>query len=245
MLNNFNPSEILSEYVGHENLETATQRKNFTKWVYEAIFSGLKGDILEVGSGLGTFSEHIIRDFPDSSVTLSDISLSYIQNLKEKFSGKNVTVCKLDLNVQEDYEDIGYEKFDSIIAVNVLEHVKNDELALQQLYKMLRKNGILIVLVPANKFLYNVIDKSIGHWRRYTKNELETKIKNTKFSVEKMFSFNMLGMVGWYVNGNLCKKAVINKKASKVFDKLVPVMKVVEKILRRRIGLSIICYSKK
>ncbi|MEX1053813.1 MAG: class I SAM-dependent methyltransferase [Nitrosopumilaceae archaeon] len=235
----------MSEYVGHENLETAIQRKNFTKWVYEVIFSGLKGDILEVGSGLGTFSEHVIRDFPDSAITLSDISSSYIQNLKERFSGKNVTVYKLDLNVQEDYENIGYEKFDSIIAINVLEHVKNDELALQQLYKMLRKNGTLIILVPANKFLYNVIDKSIDHWRRYTKKELETKIKNTKFSVEKMFSFNMLGVVGWYVNGTLCKKVIINKKASKVFDRLVPAMKIVEKILQRKIGLSIICYAKK
>lgn len=235
----------MSEFAGHENLETVTKWRNFTRWIYEQIFPSLQGNILEVGSGLGTFSELIIHDFPLSLITLSDISPSYVKNLEAKFSSKRVFVCKLDLNNIDDYERIGYEKFDSIIAINVLEHIENDERALRQLYKMLKKDGVMVILVPANKFLYNVIDESIGHWRRYTKKELETKVGKNQFRIERMFSFNILGMFGWYINGNLCKNPAINKNVGSIFDKLVHLMKIVEKMFGRKIGLSIICIARK
>src|SRR6266513_1839882 len=121
------------------------------------------------------------------------------KNLEKRFSksndGKkinnnnNISICKLDLNCKADYEKIGYEKFDSIIAINVLEHVEDDIFALQQLYKMLKSEGILIILVPCHKFLYNVIDTNVGHFRRYTKKDLELKIRKTRFSIERMFYF--------------------------------------------------------
>jgi len=235
----------LSEYSGHENLETATKRKNFTKWVLDEVSPVLKGNILEVGSGLGTFSEYIIERFPESSITLSDVSHIYVKNLEEKFGSKKVDVYKLDLNDSEDFQKILHKKFDSIIAINVLEHIKDDKLALRQLHDLLNLDGTLVILVPANKFLYNVIDKSIDHWRRYTKDELRTKLQECHFSIKRMFSFNILGMIGWYVNGNICKNPVINKQASGIFDKLIPIMKMVEKLLGRKIGLSIICFAKK
>lgn len=235
----------MSEYSGHENLETATKRKNFTKWVFDVVSPVLKGNILEVGSGLGTFSEHIIQKFPESSITLSDVSPTYVKNLEEKFGSSKVDAYKLDLNNSEDFRKISHKKFDSIIAINVLEHIEDDKMALQQLRDLLNVSGTLVILVPANKFLYNVIDKSIGHWRRYTKDELRTKVKGSGFGIEHMFSFNILGMVGWYINGNICKNPVINRQASGIFDKLVPAMRIIERLLGRRIGLSIICFAKK
>lgn len=235
----------MSEYEGHENLETAIKRKNFTKWVAEETFSELKGDILEIGSGLGTYSKQIIENFPNSKITLTDISPSYVKSLEKNFGSKSINVFKLDLNNKEDFKKIGYEKFDSIIAINVLEHVKDDNFALLELHKMLKKDGTLIILVPSNKFLYNIIDKSIGHWRRYSKLELKTKVLNTDFHIKKIYSFNMLGMLGWFLNGNVFKKSEINKNASSLFDKLVPIMKIIEQVLRKSFGLSLICNCKK
>src|SRR3989338_6811337 len=165
----------MSEYSGHENLTMMVSCHNFNNWMYQEILPGLKGDILEIGSGLGVFSEKIIHDFPNSSITLSEISTKYVADLRNKFSQKRVTICKLDLNKKEDYEQIGYEKFDSIFALNVLEHVENDTFALKQLYQMLRPDGNLIILVPCHKFLYNVIDHQVAHFRRYTEKELVQK----------------------------------------------------------------------
>ena len=195
---------LLSEYTGHENLEKVSQTDKFNKWIFEKIKPGIRGDILEVGSGLGTFSKKIIRDFPNSKITLTEISEKYINDLK-KNETKNISVFKLNLNDKNDYEKIGFEKFNSIIAINVLEHVENDEYALQMLYKLLKKDGKLIIFVPCYKFLFNVIDSSIGHFRRYTKNELEKKLKETGFKNLKIFNFNVIGIIGWYLNGNLRK----------------------------------------
>ena len=242
-------------YSGHENLEIDVCRTHFNNWIYKEIFPGLKGDILEVGSGIGTFSQKIIRDVQNSHITLTDISLPYVKKLEERFSksndgnninnDNNISICKLDLNCKADYEKIGYEKFDSIIAINVLEHVEDDIFALQQLYKMLKSEGILIILVPCHKFLYNVIDTNVGHFRRYTKKDLELKIRKTRFSIERMFYFNMLGIIGWYINGNIAKNPKINSSASKLFDRIVPLLKYVEAMTGKKIGLSIICHLKK
>ena len=235
----------MSEFEGHENLETVSNSENFNNWMYEEIFPGLKGDILEIGSGQGAYSKRVIRDFPESKITLTEISTSYLENLKRDFSSNNVNVAKLDLNNKKDFENIGYEKFDSIFGLNVLEHVEDDIFALNQLFKMLKNDGNLIILVPCYKFLFNVIDENVGHWRRYTKKELESKLQKTNFDLQKIFSFNFLGIIGWYINGNICKNPQINPKATKVFDKIIPIEKHLEKIFGKKIGLSIITISKK
>jgi len=235
----------ITDYSGHENLELMAQTHKFNDWMYNETSISLKGDILEVGSGLGTFSKKIIHDFPLSHITLTDVSPNYVNELKKIFHNERISVHKLDLNSETDYNEIGYERFDSVIAINVLEHVKNDEFALQQLYKMLKKGGTLSLLVPCHKFLFNVIDESVGHFRRYTKQELTYKIKKTGFSIDKMHYFNILGMIGWYINGNLAKNPKVNPKASIILDATVPLSKVVEKLSGKSIGLSMICHLRK
>jgi len=233
-------------YTGHENLELMSESHRFNDWMYEEIKPSLYGDILEIGSGIGTFSEKLITDFPDSKLTFTDISPMYIELLKKKFSSnRKMEVYKLDLNEKIDYERIGYKKFDSILAVNVLEHVENDEFAFSQLYDMLKEKGTLVVLVPCHKFLYNIIDKNIGHFRRYTKKELEHRVRKAGFIIDKTFSFNTIGLIGWYLNGNLLKNPKVSGTGLKVLDNVVPVLKYTEKICGKRIGLSIICYAKK
>lgn len=233
-------------YTGHENLELMSDSHRFNDWMYEEISSSLYGDILEIGSGIGTFSEKLTRDFPNSNLTFTDISSMYVELLKKKFSSNgSVVVYRLDLNERIDYERIGYKKFDSILAVNVLEHVENDEFALAQLYDMLKEKGTLIVLVPCHKFLYNIIDKNISHYRRYTRKELEYKVRKTGFVIDKTFYFNTVGMIGWYLNGNLFKKPKVSRTGVKILDTVVPVLKYTERIFGKRIGLSIICTVKK
>ena len=90
---------------------------------------------------MGTFSDKIIQcKSPDSKIILTDISDRYLRRLREKYSSnKNVTVCRLDLDSGEDYGKIGYGMFGFIIALNVLEHIKDDQFALQELYKSVAK----------------------------------------------------------------------------------------------------------
>lgn len=234
------------DYEGHENLEIISSSLQFNNWIYEKIVARLRGRILELGSGLGVFSEKMVSDIKTPEIILTDKSLSYLNNLEKKFANKtNVTVNKLDLECIADYQEIGYDKFDTIIAINVLEHVKNDEFVFEQLYRMLKKNGTIILLVPSYKFLYNHIDLAIGHERRYTKKELKTKIDKYQFIIEEIQSFNLAGLLGWYVNGNLLQNSVISTPAVTLFDRLVPFWKLLDHITFNKIGLSIICYLRK
>jgi len=234
------------DYIGHKNLEVISSSQGFNSWIYEKIIGSLYGSVLEIGSGLGVFSEKIVRDMNNSDITLTDKSLSYLSDLEKRFANRrNVTVYKLDLDCITDYELIGYAKFDTILAINVLEHVKNDEFVLTQLYRMLKKNGTIILLVPSYKFLYNNIDLAIGHQRRYTKKELRTKIQKCQFIIEGIQSFNLGGVLGWYVNGNLLQNSTISAQAVTLFDHFLPFWKLLDHITFKKIGLSIICYLRR
>ena len=97
-------NDELYQYFGHENLESVSQMARFNDWMYKQVSPGLKGDVLEVGSGIGTFSEKIASDLPRSQITLTDISPFYLKELEKRFSGNsNISVCKLDLNCKLNY----------------------------------------------------------------------------------------------------------------------------------------------
>ncbi|QMU53920.1 MAG: methyltransferase [Nitrosopumilus sp.] len=233
----------MSEYTGHKNLEKMSQTNKFNDWIYDEVKQYLNGTILEIGSGLGVFSEKILKDHPNSKITLTEISPTYLSVLKRKFSGK-ADVKKLDLNENDDYSNIGFNKFDSIIAINVLEHVQLDELALENFRKMLKANGNIIIFVPGHKSLYNIIDKTIGHYRRYSSEELIRKTSKVNLTISKIFQFNFIGMFGWYYNGNLRKKSDLNENSLKLFDKVVPILRIIDKLISNKLGLSLICIMK-
>lgn len=95
--------------------------------------------------------------------------------------------------------------------------------------------------MPAHKFLFNCIDKAIGHYRRYTKKEIISKIQQTPFELVKLFYFNFAAIPGWYINGNIFKKSVINENAMGLFNVIVPLLEFVEHhIFCRRLGISLI-----
>jgi len=231
---------------GDINLINTKKANDFTDWMYDVIKPHLKGNILELGSGIGTYSEKVSKDFKKNTIILSDIDQEYVHSLKKKFYlNKKVIVEKIDLNDRSDLKNIN-QKINTVFALNVLEHVKNDVEALNNIYDTLEPGGRLIILVPAHKFLYNCIDKALGHYRRYSKGMMKTKVKQTKFRIGKMFYFNFAAIIGWYINGNLLGRSVVNEGAMSLFNKLVPILKFIEKyILFRKFGVSLIVVLKK
>lgn len=229
-----------------KNLITTSKADKFTDWMYSEIKPYLKGAILEIGSGFGTYSKKVADDFKSNKKVFSDVSPQYLDKLKEDFrSGSNIMVTHLDLN-KKNNANINENSFDSIFSLNVLEHIENDIAALNYIYDLLKPKGTLIILVPAHKFLFNCIDKYTGHYRRYSKKELLEKISKTQFTIKKTFYFNFLSILGWYVHGNLCKKNIINEHAFGFFNRLVPVLQFIEKyILFKKIGISLIAVLEK
>lgn len=237
---------MIKEYsnVGSKNLEILNENKNFTDWMYSEIKPHISGNILEIGSGIGTYSKKIIKDYKKSKILLSDIDSNFISNLKKRYkTHKNIKVIKLDI---EKTKVLKYKNINTIIALNVLEHIKDDGGALNNLYNYLAPGGTAIILVPAHKKLYNCIDKAVGHYRRYQKKELINKINKTKFKLKEIKYFNFVSIFGWYVNGTILKKAIINKDATKILNWGIPLFKFFDKnVILNKMGISLIVVLEK
>jgi SAM-dependent methyltransferase len=227
----------LSEKSMHYELYITKKQVKFNDWLYSKMKPYLKGDILETGSGIGTFSEKIIRDFL-GKVYLTEIDPFFLKELEKKFKSPRVTIAKLDLNNKEDFSKIKF-KFDSIFSSNVLEHIKDDVLALKLIKNILKPRGVLVLLVPCHKFLFCDLDITEGHYRRYSKKELEEKAKKAGFKIKKAFWFNTFAIPGRFVNGNIFKSKKTHASSFGLFNKIILILRFFEeKIFKNIIGVS-------
>jgi 2-polyprenyl-3-methyl-5-hydroxy-6-metoxy-1,4-benzoquinol methylase len=227
---------------GLETLNVIEKADKFNNWMYETIKPHCKGKILEIGSGIGNISEFFIADKFD--IVLSDLRDNYIEILTDKFSNQ---VLKIDL-VDENF-DIKYNSligtFDSVFALNVVEHIKDDVQAIANCKKLLKKGGHLIILVPAYQSLYNQFDVELEHFRRYTQKSLKNIIFQNQLQIKKTFSFNVIGILGWFITGSILKKKTIPEGQMGLFNKLVPIFKLADVLTFKKIGLSVISFSVK
>ena len=231
---------------GKENLELLSSQDAFNDWMFEEIAPFVKGSVLEVGSGIGNFSQKLL-DLKKGRVIVSDFDGHYLDLLKKKFSANNrVSVAKLDLNNSADFKRIGENKVDSIVCLNVLEHVRDDLAALNNMKNVVSKGGRVIILVPAHKWLFNSIDEAIFHKRRYTKKELQALGHQSGMKLVRLHYFNFFSIFGWILSGHILRKKGPSKKGLSALNFLVPAIKSFEKIvLRRKLGLSLIAVYEK
>jgi 2-polyprenyl-3-methyl-5-hydroxy-6-metoxy-1,4-benzoquinol methylase len=136
-------------------------------------------------------------------------------------------------------------KFDTIFALNVVEHIPDHEQALRNAMKMLRPGGKVVILVPAFQFLFNGFDKQLDHQRRYTRKTLKKLIEGSGFKLKSTQYFNFIAILGWYISGNILKKEMIPGGQMKLYDKLVPLWKIIDFFTNRIAGVSVIQVGKK
>jgi len=241
------PGNHSADPSGLHTLELLAKADKFNSWMYQTIRPFCKDRVFEVGSGIGNISQYLLAD--GFSLTASDLRTDYCQKLKRRFetNPKLQDVRSVDLvhpTFDSTYADL-LEKFDTVIALNVIEHIELDELAVMNCRKLLKQDGHLIILVPAHQSLYNTLDSELGHFRRYTVEGMSTIIRNTGMKVIRTQYFNAMGTMGWFVNGNLLKKRLIPGNQLSIYNKLVPFFKLIDAILFRKFGLSAICVGKK
>lgn len=227
---------------GWETLEAIAGAPRFNEWMYQTTSKHLKGNILEIGSGIGNISDYYLKD--NRSLTLSDIRDNYCTYLQNKYSGHTNCkgVLKIDLvHPQFDVEYKDYlQSFDGLFALNVVEHIKDDVQALKNARKLVKVGGSIVILVPAYQALYNHFDEALEHYRRYNKKKLQAVFEAANVDVVRGHYFNMAGILGWYVSGNILKKKIIPTGQMKLYNSLVPLFKIADKILLNKIGLSVI-----
>lgn len=228
---------------GLETLETIASADNFNRWMYETVSNCLKpGTTLEVGSGIGNISRYFLED--NKAITLSDIRENYCGYLQEHFSSYESLqdIVKLDLvhpQFEEEYKAY-LGSFDNLYALNVIEHIEDDVLALANCKKLLKPGGRIVILVPAYQWLYNTFDKNLYHFRRYTRSTMSEVFRKNNFNILRAFHFNLIGIAGWFVSGNLLKKETIPADQMGLYNKLVPIFRLIDKVTFRQVGLSVV-----
>lgn len=221
-----------------------SERFNYNHWIYDNIQDYIGDNILEVGAGIGNITDFIIFK---NKLTVIDINQDYIDYLKAKYyfrDKSSFNALKVDIqNIKS--SPLTAEKFDTIICLNILEHLENDRGAVENMSSLLEQGGRLIILVPALKALYGSMDISFEHLRRYNKKELISLIQEQNLKMVKLHYLNILGLLGWFFNGRLLKKKELPEKQTKLFDKLVPFLGFAEKIIKPPLGQSLILIARK
>lgn len=229
----------MSNDSGIQTLESMSQAVWYNRWIVGKFDKYLKGKILEVGCGIGNFTK-ILTNYGE--VFAVDIDRYYIAEAGKAVGGR-VKVQLGDIGKSTDF--FNGQKFDSIICLNVLEHIKEDKRALKNLYYLLNKEGILVLLVPAHDFLFGKIDKSLGHYRRYDKAKLNKLVTNIGFKIINERIMNMLGGIGWWFSSKLFANSKVDKNKIKIFNLLAPIILPIEDMIEPPIGTSILMVAQK
>ena len=193
------------------------------------------GRVLEIGSGIGNLSEFLLDR---ARVVLTDTREKYLTRLRRRFaSHAHVSVARLYL--PNEHSALENERFDTIICLNVLEHVEDDHRSLLVMRKLLEPGGRLVLLVPALSALYGTLDVALGHHRRYGRRDLSAKFAAAGLKVRHLEYFNMAGIPGWWLTGRVLRRKLIPSGSLKLYDALVPLFRL-ERFLPWRVGQSLI-----
>ncbi|MCX2837482.1 methyltransferase domain-containing protein [Salinimicrobium sp. MT39] len=239
--------ESITDKTGKDTLQIISEANGFNNWMFQTILPFTKGKILEIGSGLGNISNFFLQT--EREIMLTDLRKEYCELLEVQFNSKInlLGIDQVDL-VHPEFDYVYKEylgKFDTVFSLNVIEHIENDHLAIGNCKKLLNKNGHLIILVPSYQKLYNKFDKELGHYRRYTLENLSELFLENNFEILHKQYFNVMGIVGWYFSGSILKNKSIPSSQMKLYEKLVPAWKMLDKIVKNRVGLSSIVVGRK
>lgn len=231
-----------TNYQGISTLEVLEGADNYNKWIADTIKKHSKSPIVELGAGTGNISDYFLNK---KEVSITEYDRGLVKHLQTKYkTKKNVKIFQLDIEKTPEKKYVG--KYNTVFAVNVFEHIKQDSKALSNARTLLKDHGRLIVLVPAKKFAYTKLDKSLGHHRRYEQDELYKKLVESGFLVEKLYFFNIVGLLSWIVRDKIEKQHVqLSPSHIALFDKIVPLLRLLEGYLPIPIGISLIAVAKK
>lgn len=216
----------------------------FARWMYDTIKAGLGKRVVDAGAGTGAYTDLMLAD--GKEVVALEYLPEFVASLGERFRDDydaSVTVLQADLGDPAGLPD--FPPTDSMICLNVIEHVEDDLQALKNMRERVKPGGRLVILVPAYPWLYNSMDRAIGHYRRYGKGQLESRLEEAGWIVERTLRFNAFGVPGWFVGGILRRKTA-GKTLFALYDFLTPAFSVTERFLiRGMLGLSLIAYCRR
>jgi len=204
---------------GPDILDALSGAERFNQWMAETIQPFVGTRVLEIGAGIGNLTRILVPR--RKSYVAGDIDLEHLARLRTRFQHRpNLEVRYCDLASPDDFEALA-GSMDSVVCLNVLEHVEQDLAGLRNIYTALKTGGRAIVLVPHGQEIFGTLDTALGHFRRYSHEELRSKMEQAGFRVDRILEFNRISRPAWYVTGRMLKKTNLSRLQLKLFDRFV------------------------
>jgi SAM-dependent methyltransferase len=225
-------------------LDRVQENMNYYAWQARVMLPYLRGRVLEHGAGTGALSRALL-DSGLPEVVLSEPDPKVAALLAAKFAEeRRASVFEGDLDAY--LRHAGPSSLEGIVSSNVLEHIEDDLGCLRTMNTLLSPLGMLAVYVPARPELYGSLDRAVGHCRRYTRHMLRARLEAANFEVQVLCYRNLIGAFGWWVNGWILKKDLIDEWSLGFYDKVVfPVSRFVEEHVTLPYGQNLLAIARK
>ncbi len=200
----------------------------FNRWMADTIRPWVGERVLEIGAGLGNLTRSLT---PRERYTVSDVNPHYLDYLANHARGKPyMDVARVDVTEFDDFCKL-LGDYDTVICLNVLEHLPDEDAALRNLRAALRPGGRAILLVPQGPERFNSLDAALGHERRYTRASLGAALERNGFAMEALLDFNRATVPGWWWNGRVLGRRHFSKLQLKAVDWGTPLLRILDGLL--------------
>jgi glycosyltransferase involved in cell wall biosynthesis len=224
----FSDNIFTNEPLESQILLSMSRAHRFNHWMAETIAPHIGENVLEIGAGIGNITQELMRG---KRYYASDINPFYIEMLsKLKESQPRLDVTLLDLNRIDEF-GASSMRFDTIICLNVIEHLEDDRRAMENIGNLLAPKGKAIILVPRGMWLFGSQDEVLGHKRRYSVESLQALATHSGFTTLDILAFNRISSLPWYVNGKIFRKKTFNRFQMTLLDLMIPAAKKIDRIL--------------
>ena len=228
---------ITNHYDGWE-LEHFDSSENFRKYQYRLISKFIGSDVAEVGPGNGSNAKMYIKNC--KTLELFEPEKKLYLNLKKIF--KKYKKVKIKNKIFK----MAKNKYNTILYLDVIEHIKNDKHEISKAYQSLKKNGFLVINVPAFQILYSKFDNDIGHKKRYVKNDFLRLSKNLKFEIHYMKYYDSIGFFLSLISKFFSSEYKKNFKLKiKIWNFLINFSRIIDYLFAYSFGKSLLVIIKK
>ena len=192
---------------------------NFNRWMADTIRPYIGRYVLEIGAGIGNLSRILMGG--RKRYVATDLDAEHLERLRARLSTRpHLETAILDAARAEDGLPFRGQ-MDTVVCLNVVEHIEDDLGALRNIHAALVEGGRAIILVPEGQSIYCSLDEELGHFRRYSEDQLRGRMVQAGFKVEAMLRFNRVSRPGWWLNGKILNRRSISRGQLKNFDRLV------------------------
>jgi SAM-dependent methyltransferase len=217
----------------------------YLRWQIEQVEPFMGSRLLEVGCGVGgILSQLTPREFV-MGIDVEEEEVAFARNRFADRPGFEFALMDIAGLPAEDRAALKARRFNTVLCINVLEHIQDDAAAVAAMTDVLVPGGVLAILVPAHPALYGQYDAMDGHFRRYTKSALRQVLLRSGLSVERLYRFNIAGAAGWFVQYRLLRRKIHQPGHFKIMTAILPALRAVESRVKPPFGLSLVAVARK